>query len=111
MWLFISSYFLLKTSQTPAGHSTRVVFADLFFAVCCYDWSDLIDRVQWYVKKSGAKVIADRCPGIFRRLNLSVCLSTLQRLDGSIKGEIRKQALDHFNAEGSEVGILMTYCY
>lgn len=27
----------------------------------------------------------------------------LQRLDGSIKGEIRKQALDHFNADGSEV--------
>jgi len=26
-----------------------------------------------------------------------------QRLDGSIKGEIRKQALDHFNADGSEV--------
>ncbi|KAE8635713.1 hypothetical protein XENTR_v10002714 [Xenopus tropicalis] len=25
-----------------------------------------------------------------------------QRLDGSIKGEVRKQALDHFNAEGSE---------
>ncbi|XP_054864944.1 chromodomain-helicase-DNA-binding protein 2 isoform X3 [Amphiprion ocellaris] len=25
-----------------------------------------------------------------------------QRLDGSIRGEIRKQALDHFNAEGSE---------
>lgn len=30
------------------------------------------------------------------------CLS-VQRLDGSIKGEMRKQALDHFNAEGSEV--------
>ncbi|KAG2466975.1 CHD1 protein, partial [Polypterus senegalus] len=28
-----------------------------------------------------------------------------QRLDGSIKGEMRKQALDHFNAEGSEVNI------
>lgn len=28
-----------------------------------------------------------------------------QRLDGSIKGEIRKQALDHFNAEGSEVSM------
>ncbi|XP_055421436.1 chromodomain-helicase-DNA-binding protein 1 isoform X3 [Bubalus kerabau] len=28
-----------------------------------------------------------------------------QRLDGSIKGELRKQALDHFNAEGSEVNI------
>lgn len=27
-----------------------------------------------------------------------------QRLDGSIKGEIRKQALDHFNAENSMVG-------
>lgn len=26
-----------------------------------------------------------------------------QRLDGSIKGEIRRQALDHFNAEGSQV--------
>ncbi|KAH0948725.1 hypothetical protein HN011_010172 [Eciton burchellii] len=25
-----------------------------------------------------------------------------QRLDGSIKGELRKQALDHFNAEGSQ---------
>ncbi|XP_060692950.1 chromodomain-helicase-DNA-binding protein 1 isoform X3 [Hemiscyllium ocellatum] len=25
-----------------------------------------------------------------------------QRLDGSIKGELRKQALDHFNAEGSD---------
>lgn len=25
-----------------------------------------------------------------------------QRLDGSIKGEMRKQALDHFNAEGSQ---------
>jgi len=34
--------------------------------------------------------------------------SPLQRLDGSIKGEIRKQALDHFNAEGSEVRLLQT---
>lgn len=25
-----------------------------------------------------------------------------QRLDGSIKGELRKQALDHFNADGSQ---------
>lgn len=29
----------------------------------------------------------------------------VQRLDGSIKGEMRKQALDHFNAEGSEVSV------
>jgi chromodomain-helicase-DNA-binding protein 1 len=27
---------------------------------------------------------------------------SFQRLDGSIKGELRKQALDHFNAEGSQ---------
>jgi SNF2 family DNA or RNA helicase len=26
-----------------------------------------------------------------------------QRLDGGIKGELRKQALDHFNAENSQV--------
>lgn len=28
---------------------------------------------------------------------------SFQRLDGGIKGELRKQALDHFNAEGSQV--------
>ncbi|XP_069481172.1 chromodomain-helicase-DNA-binding protein 2 isoform X2 [Ambystoma mexicanum] len=33
---------------------------------------------------------------------LSIRRYPFQRLDGSIKGEIRKQALDHFNAEGSE---------
>ena len=27
----------------------------------------------------------------------------LQRLDGSIRGDLRKKALDRFNAEGSEV--------
>uniref|UniRef100_A0A8D0C002 Chromodomain helicase DNA binding protein 1 n=1 Tax=Salvator merianae TaxID=96440 RepID=A0A8D0C002_SALMN len=30
------------------------------------------------------------------------CIYCPLRLDGSIKGELRKQALDHFNAEGSE---------
>uniref|UniRef100_A0A8C2BVI7 Chromodomain helicase DNA binding protein 2 n=1 Tax=Cyprinus carpio TaxID=7962 RepID=A0A8C2BVI7_CYPCA len=33
---------------------------------------------------------------------LSLKRYPFQRLDGSIKGELRKQALDHFNAEGSE---------
>lgn len=28
---------------------------------------------------------------------------SFQRLDGSIKGELRRQALDHFNADGSQV--------
>jgi hypothetical protein len=27
----------------------------------------------------------------------------LQRLDGTIRGDVRKQAMDHFNAEGSPV--------
>lgn len=45
----------------------------------------------------------DESPAKFQRFDVSLCLSPLQRLDGSIKGEIRKQALDHFNAEGSEV--------
>ncbi|XP_052437829.1 chromodomain-helicase-DNA-binding protein 2 isoform X5 [Carassius gibelio] len=33
---------------------------------------------------------------------LSLKRYPFQRLDGSIRGELRKQALDHFNAEGSE---------
>jgi len=28
---------------------------------------------------------------------------SFQRLDGSIRGDVRKQAMDHFNAEGSQV--------
>lgn len=112
MWLFIStSYFALQTSRTPASHSTWFVFADLVSAVDCCDQSEHIDRVRWHVKQSDAEVATDSCPGNPQRFILSVCLSPLQRLDGSIKGEIRKQALDHFNAEGSEVCILMTKCY
>ena len=38
-----------------------------------------------------------------------------QRLDGSIKGELRRQALDHFNADGSQVVFVryfkLLYCY
>lgn len=34
-----------------------------------------------------------------------------QRLDGSIRGELRKQALDHFNAEGSPVNNLCALIY
>ena len=33
-----------------------------------------------------------------------------QRLDGSIRGELRKQALDHFNAEGSQVSRAVPEC-
>lgn len=108
MWLFIStSYFLLKRSWTPASHSTQVVFADLVFGRDCCDRAEDIDGVLWLVKQSDARVIVESCTGNFQRLIVSVCLSPFQRLDGSIKGEIRKQALDHFNAEGSEVCVLI----
>lgn len=48
------------------------------------------------------------CSGPFFSPSSCCCCWSLQRLDGSIKGEIRKQALDHFNAEGSEVRSLRT---
>ena len=38
-------------------------------------------------------------------LCISSCLPAippLQRLDGSIRGELRRDAIDHFNAEGSQ---------
>jgi len=49
-----------------------------------------------------------RCVTLFKVKNsLNMTLMFIirfpfQRLDGSIKGELRKQALDHFNAEGSQ---------
>lgn len=50
------------------------------------------------VEKSGY------CDGnMAKELLLDCSFQSPQRLDGSIKGELRKQALDHFNAEGSEV--------
>lgn len=59
----------------------------------------------WHVKQSDANFMADGSPGPLHWFN-KLCL-LFQRLDGSIKGEIRKQALDHFNAEGSEVCALI----
>lgn len=53
------------------------------------------------MKQRDANFMADGSPGPLHRFNKLYLL--FQRLDGSIKGEIRKQALDHFNAEGSEV--------
>jgi len=35
---------------------------------------------------------------------------TVQRLDGSIQGELRKQAMDHFNAEYSQVSHFAELC-
>ena len=39
----------------------------------------------------------------FANIECLIMLVLLKRLDGSIRGDKRKQALDHFNAEGSQV--------
>ncbi|KAI5640605.1 hypothetical protein NE865_07150 [Phthorimaea operculella] len=64
----------------------------------------LLDKLLCRLKETGHRVL------IFSQMvrMLDILAEYLQRrhfpfqrLDGSIKGEIRKQALDHFNAEGS----------
>lgn len=65
----------------------------------------LLDKLLCRLKETGHRVL------IFSQMvrMLDVLADYLQkrhfsfqRLDGSIKGEMRKQALDHFNAEGSQ---------
>lgn len=78
------------------------------------------DAVQMLLKGSGKLVLLDKLLCRLRETGHRVLIFSqmvrmldilaeylqkrhfpFQRLDGSIKGEIRKQALDHFNAEGS----------
>ena len=40
---------------------------------------------------------------------VSKLLFFVQRLDGTIRGEQRKQSMEHFNADGSQVGNVVTY--
>ncbi|CAK1602096.1 unnamed protein product [Parnassius mnemosyne] len=65
----------------------------------------LLDKLLCRLKETGHRVL------IFSQMvrMLDILAEYLQRrhfpfqrLDGSIKGELRKQALDHFNAEGSQ---------
>lgn len=65
----------------------------------------LLDKLLCRLKETGHRVL------IFSQMvrMLDILAEYLQqrhflfqRLDGSIKGDLRKQALDHFNAEGSE---------
>ncbi|KAM4618886.1 chromodomain-helicase-DNA-binding protein 2 isoform 2-T3 [Polymixia lowei] len=65
----------------------------------------LMDKLLTRLKERGNRVLI--FSQMVRMLDilaeyLALKRYTFQRLDGSIKGEIRKQALDHFNAEGSE---------
>ncbi|KAI1296747.1 Chromodomain-helicase-DNA-binding protein 2 [Halotydeus destructor] len=64
----------------------------------------LLDKLLCRLKETGHRVLI--FSQMVRMLDilgdyLSLRRFAFQRLDGSIKGEIRKQALDHFNAEGS----------
>lgn len=65
----------------------------------------LLDKLLVRLKETGHRVLI--FSQMVRMLDiLAEYLSkrhfSFQRLDGSIKGEIRKQALDHYNAEGSQ---------
>ena len=65
----------------------------------------LLDKLLCRLKETGHRVLI--FSQMVRMLDILAEYLTkrhfsFQRLDGSIKGEIRKQALDHFNAEGSQ---------
>ncbi|XP_028678827.2 chromodomain-helicase-DNA-binding protein 2 isoform X1 [Erpetoichthys calabaricus] len=65
----------------------------------------LLDKLLTRLRERGNRVLI--FSQMVRMLDILADYLTIkrypfQRLDGSIKGEIRKQALDHFNAEGSE---------
>ncbi|KAJ6646547.1 Chromodomain-helicase-DNA-binding protein 1 [Pseudolycoriella hygida] len=79
------------------------------------------DAIQMLLKGSGKLVLLDKLLCRLRQTGHRVLIFSqmvrmldviaeylqkrhfpFQRLDGSIKGEIRRQALDHFNAEGSQ---------
>lgn len=64
----------------------------------------LLDKLLCRLKETGHRVLI--FSQMVRMLDLIAEYLTkrhfsFQRLDGSIKGELRKQALDHFNADGS----------
>ncbi|XP_072550654.1 chromodomain-helicase-DNA-binding protein 2 isoform X2 [Salminus brasiliensis] len=65
----------------------------------------LLDKLLTRLRERGNRVLV--FSQMVRMLDILADYLTMkrypfQRLDGSIKGELRKQALDHFNAEGSE---------
>ena len=66
----------------------------------------LLDKLLTRLKTLGRRVLI--FSQMVRMLDVIAEYLTLkrypfQRLDGSIRGELRKQAIDHFNEEGSQV--------
>lgn len=89
---------LIYINKLFAAGALRVTQLGFVFALCsfvCCVWCVVSDGAG----QNNVKVGEDGFKGYISYVECS----SLQRLDGSIKGEIRKQALDHFNAEGSEV--------
>lgn len=71
----------------------------------------LLDKLLCRLKETGHRVLI--FSQMVRMLDIIADYLVLkrfpyQRLDGSIRGEQRKRALDHFNAEGSQV--ISFYC-
>ncbi|XP_064032288.1 chromodomain-helicase-DNA-binding protein 1 isoform X2 [Pogoniulus pusillus] len=60
------------------------------------------EALQHLIRSSGKLILLDKLLIRLRERGNRVLIFSQMRLDGSIKGELRKQALDHFNAEGSE---------
>lgn len=89
--IFNRSFFFFSPPQTLLRGSGKLV---------------LLDKLLVRLKETGHRVLI--FSQMVRMLDilaeyLQLRRFQFQRLDGSIKGEIRKQALDHFNAENSMV--------
>ena len=72
----------------------------------------LLDKLLCRLKETGHRVLI--FSQMVRMLDIIADYLVLkrfpyQRLDGSIRGEQRRRALDHFNAEGSQV-LNFFYC-
>lgn len=67
----------------------------------------LLDKLLTRLREKGSRVLI--FSQMVRMLDvladyLQLMHYPYQRLDGSIRGDLRKQAIDHFNEEGSQVG-------
>ncbi|XP_034443206.1 chromodomain-helicase-DNA-binding protein 2 isoform X2 [Hippoglossus hippoglossus] len=129
-WILTRNYRAL--TKGPRGSSSGFLNIVMELKKCCNhsflirqpedgDTETQQEHLQSLVKGSGKLVLLDKLLTRLRQRGNRVLIFSqmvrmldilaeylaknrypFQRLDGSIKGEIRKQALDHFNAEGSE---------
>ncbi|MEJ1275488.1 hypothetical protein NN561_006385 [Cricetulus griseus] len=101
---FKSNHRLLITG-TPLQNSLKELWSLLHFIMPekFSSWEDFEEEHGKGREYGYASLHKELEPFLLRRVKKDVEKSLpAKRLDGSIKGELRKQALDHFNAEGSE---------